>query len=128
MIELLVSLGKLVIGFLCIAGPVVVLLIWLRGRDRRVAMLSTAALRELNLPELRGLVAVKVKSSFFSGGLVAVDLWSCSRDQLWDVLQRLSARLPSHVRVEVNGISDSRAKSTWTVTVKRNPSCIACCS
>jgi hypothetical protein len=71
---------------------------------------------------------VKVKSSFFSGGLVAVDLWSCSRDQLWDVLQRLSARLPSHVRVEVNGISDSRAKSTWTVTVKRNPSCIACCS
>ncbi|MGE5255968.1 MAG: hypothetical protein ACM3KE_04815 [Hyphomicrobiales bacterium] len=127
MIELLISLGKLAVGFLCIAGPVVVLLMWLRTRDRRVAMLSSAALRELNLPELRGLFAVKIKSSFFSGGLVAVDLWNCSRDQLWDVLQRLSARLPSHVRVEVNGISDSRTKSTWTVTVKRNPSCIACC-
>lgn len=125
--ELVVSLGKLVIGFLCITGPVVVLLIWLRTRDRREAMLSTAALKELNLPELRGLFAVKIKINPFSGGVVAVDLWNCSREQLWDVMQRLSAQLPAHVRVEVNGISESRTRSTWTVTVKRNPSCIACC-
>ena len=127
MIALLISLGKLVIGFLCIAGPVVVLLIWLSTRDRRVALLSTAALKELNLPELRGLFAVKIKSNPFSGGVVAVDLWNCPREQLWDVLQRLSAQLPPHVRVEVNGISDSRTRSTWTVTAKRNPTCIACC-
>jgi hypothetical protein len=127
MIELLVSLGKLLIGFLCIAGPVVVWLVFLRTRDRQVAMLSTAALKELNLPELRGLFAVKIKSNPFSGGVVAVDLWNCSREQLWDVMQRLSAQLPSHVRVEVNGITDSRTRSTWTVTVKRTPSCIACC-
>lgn len=127
MIELLISLSKLVIGFFCIAGPVVVLLMWLRARDRRVAMLSTVALKELNLPELRGLFAVKIKNNPFSGGVVAVDLWNCSRDQLWDVLLRLSAQLPSHVRVEVNGISDSRTRSTWTVSAKRNPSCIACC-
>ena len=127
MIELLISLSKLVIGFFCIAGPVVVLLMWLRARDRRVAMLSTVALKELNLPELRGLFAVKIKNNPFSGKVVAVDLWNCSRDQLWDVLLRLSAQLPSHVRVEVNGISDSRTRSTWTVSAKRNPSCIACC-
>lgn len=127
MIELLVSLGKLVIGFLCITGPVAVLLVLLRTRDQRVAMLTTTALKELNVPELRGLFAVKIKSNPFSGGVVAVDLWNCSREQLWDVMQRLSAQLPSHVRVEVNGISDSRTRSTWTVTVKRNASCIACC-
>lgn len=127
MIELLVSLGKLVIGFLCITGPVAVLLVLLRTRDQRVAMLTTTALKELNVPELRGLFAVKIKSNPFSGGVVAVDLWNCSREQLWDVMQRLSAQLPSHLRVEVNGISDSRTRSTWTVTVKRNASCIACC-
>lgn len=127
MIELLVSLGKLVIGFLCITGPVAVLLVLLRTRDQRVAMLTTTALKELNVPELRGLFAVKIKSNPFSGGVVAVDLWNCSREQLWDVMQRLSAQLPSHVRVEVNGISDSRTRSTWTVTVKRNASSIACC-
>ena len=127
MAELLVNLAKLFVGFLCIVGPVVVLLVFLRTRDRQVAMLSTTALKELNLPELRGLFAVRIKSNPFSGGVVAVDLWNCSREQLWDVMQRLSAQLPAHVRVEVNGISDSRTRSTWTVTVKRNASCIACC-
>jgi hypothetical protein len=128
MIELLVSLGKLFIGFFCILGPFVFLLALLGSRDRGVAALSTTALRELNSPDLRGRFAVQIKSNPFRGGVVAVDLWSCSRDQVWDVLQRLSTRLPAHVRVEVNGISDCRTRSTWTLTARRNRSSVACCS
>ena len=128
MAELLVSLVKLFIGFLGILGPVVLLLALQRSRDRREATLSTTVLQVLSSPELRGLFAVKIKSTPFLRDWVAVDLWNCSRDQLWDVMQRLSAQLPSHVRVEVNGISDCRTRSTWTMTVKRNPSSVACCS
>jgi hypothetical protein len=128
MIELVVSLGKLLIGFLGMVGPVALLLVFLSNRDRRVDQLSTTVLRELNAPELRGLFAVKIRSNPFSGEVVAVDLWNCSRDQLWEVLQRLSAQLPPRVRVEINGISDSRTRATWTLTAKRNPASFACCS
>ena len=42
-------------------------------------------------------------------------------------MERLSARLPAHVRVEVNGISGSRLNSEWTLTVRKGPA-VAYCS
>ena len=128
MVELMVSLGKLFIGFLSMLGPLALLLAIQHTRDRRAAALSTTVLRELNSPHLRGLFSVKIKTNPFKGGVVAVDLWNCSRDQVWDILQRLSAQLASHVRVEVNGISDGRTRSPWTLTVTRKSSSVACCS
>jgi hypothetical protein len=127
MVELFVSQGKLLTGFLCFLGSFALLLV-LRTHQRREAMLSTTVLQELNAPELRGLFALKIRSKPFLGEVVAVDLWNCSRDKICDVMQRLSAQLPSQVRVEVNGIRDCRAGSTWTLTLKRNPSRVACCS
>ena len=127
MIELLTSLTKLAMGFLCILGPFVLLIAFLRMRDRREAALSTRVLQELNSPDLRGLFFVKVKSRLIGADTVMVDLWSCSREQAWDLIEKLSARLPAHVRVEVNGISGSRVNSTWTLTVRKGPA-VAYCS
>ena len=127
MAEMLANQGNVFIGFLCFLGSFALLLV-LRTHQRREAMLSTMVLRELNAPELRGLFTVKIRSKPFLGEVVAVDLWNCSRDKICDVMQRLSAQLPSQVRVEVNGIRDCRAGSTWTFTVKRSPSRVACCS
>jgi hypothetical protein len=99
----------------------------LRTRDLRETALSTRVLQELNSPDFRGLFFVKVKSQLIGADTVIVDLWSCSREQVWDLIERLSARLPAHVRVEVNGISGSRVNSTWTLTVRKGAA-VAYCS
>lgn len=127
MAELFASLGKLFIGFLCILGPVVLRIAFLRTCDRREAALSTRVLQELNSPNFRGLFSVKVKSRLIGADTVIVDLWSCSCEQMWGLTERLSARLPAHVRVEVNGISSCRLNSTWTLTVRKGPA-VAYCS
>lgn len=121
MAELFACLGKLSIGFFCILGPLVLRMAYLRGRDRREAALSTAVLQELNSPNLRGLFSLSIRSRLFGADTLIVDLWGCSREQAWDLTEKLSARLPAHVRVEVNGISGCRLDSTWTLTVRKAP-------
>jgi hypothetical protein len=120
MTELFVSLGKLSIGFLGILGPVALLLCFLHIRDRRQSTLYPIVLRELTQPDLRGLFAVKIKSRPFGADSVIVELWHCTREQVWNVIERLSAKLPAYVRFEVNGITDCRARSTWKLTVMRS--------
>lgn len=119
MVDLLVSLGKLTAGFLGILGPVALLILLLHLRDQRESKLFAITLAELNLPHLRGLSAVKIKSWPPWEATVVVELWNCSRDQVWDVIETLSAKLPSRVRLEVNGITDCRVRSTWKLTVMR---------
>lgn len=125
--ELLLNIGKLAVGLFCILGPVVLSIAFLRSRDRRENDLSLQVLKELNSPELRGLYSVRVGSYLLGVDRVTVDLWGCSRDQVWDLMERLSARLPAHMRVEVNGITSSRLSSKLILTVK-NGSRIAYCS
>ena len=124
--ELVTILFKLSVGFLCIVGPVVLLIAFLRMRDLREESLRTRVLQELNSPNLRGLYSLEVKSRPLGGDTVKVDLRSCSREQVWDLMERLSVRLPGHVRVEVNGISDSRLNSEWTLTVRKVPATANC--
>jgi hypothetical protein len=126
MTELLMNLGKLAIGFLCILGPVALLMAFLRSRDRREAVLSAKVLQELNSPELRGLYSVTVRSRLIGADKVIVDLWGCSRDQVWDLMERLSARLPADMRVAVNGISNSRLNSKVTLAVENKPRVAYC--
>ena len=128
MTELIVSLGKLSIGFLGILGPVALLLGFLHIHDQRRSMLYPTVLRELNWPDLRGLFAVNIKCRPFGADTVIVELWSCSREQVWDVIERLSAKLPAHVRLEVNGFTDCRAKSAWKLTVMRSQPSISYCT
>ena len=116
MTELFLHLFKLVIGMACVLAPVAVAFAVLARRDRRHLALSTIVLQQLNVPELRGLFAVSVRARPFGRDCVSVDLWSCSRDQLWDVMERLSLRLPATVRFEVNGLIDSRTRSDWRMS------------
>jgi hypothetical protein len=124
---LLLNIGKLLAGFLCILGPIAFLLALLRVRDQREAALTLTVLRELNSPDLRGLSTVKVERRSIGKDRVVIDLWGCSRDQVWEVMEKLSAKLPSHVRVEVNGPADCRTRSAWTLTATRRFSSAALC-
>lgn len=116
---LLLNLGKLAAGFLCMLGPIAFLMALRSVRDRRESALTLTVLGELNSPELRGLFSLKVMSRFIGKDSVVVDLWGCPREQVWEVMEKLSAKLPSDVGVEVNGISDSRLRSAWTLTATR---------
>ncbi len=127
MSDLLLNVGKLAVGLFCILGPVVLSIASLRSRDRRENDLSLHVLTELNSSELRGLYSVRVSSHLLGADRVTVDLWGCSRDQVWDLMERLSARLPANIQVEVNGITSSRLSSKLILTVQ-NGSRIAYCS
>jgi hypothetical protein len=126
MMELVASLGKLGVGFVCILGPVVLLIAFLRIRELREDSLSTRVLPELSSPNLRGMYSLEVKSRLFGVDTVKVDLRSCSREQVWDLMERLAVRLPAHVRVDVNGISGSRLNSEWTLTVRKGQAAANC--
>jgi hypothetical protein len=125
--DLIVSLAKLTIGFLGILGPVALLLMIMNNRDRRESMLFATVLLELNRPHLRGLFTVKIKSRPLWADTVVVDLWNCSREQVWNVIEILSAKLPTHARLEVNGITDCRVQSTWKLIVMRTQDFVSYC-
>lgn len=125
--DLIVSLAKLTIGFVGILGPVVLLLMIMNNRDRRESMLFATLLLELNRPHLRGLFTVKIKSRPLWADTVVVDLLNCSREQVWNVIEILSAKLPTHARLEVNGITDCRVQSTWNLTVMRTHHFVSYC-
>jgi hypothetical protein len=127
MVELIVSLGRLSIGFLCLLGPVVVLFLLLHIHEQRKTVLLTSVLRELNRPDLRGLVRVSAQSGLFGADTVELGLRHCLRDQAWGTIEKISAQLAEHVRIEVNGIADCRARSTWELRVMRTRPSVWCC-
>jgi hypothetical protein len=129
--ELLIRLGELWIGFLSMMGPLVLLMVFLRLRDQRESILYAVVLKQLNLPDLRGLFAVKIRCRVFSRqDTVMVDLWNCPKEQVWDTVIQLSNHLPPEVRLVVNGMADSRSRSTLTLKVQRSipsVSSVSCC-
>ena len=129
--ELLTRLGLLIIGFVGMLGPFILLMGFLRLRERQESILLGAVLKELNSPNLRGLFAVHVNCGLFTRrGMVTIDLQDCSKEQIWETIMHLSARLPLQVQLVVNGMTDSRSRSTLTLNVKRSlpavPS-VCCC-
>ena len=117
--DLLIRLGELGIGFLSMMGPLVLLMMFLKLRDQRESNLYTVVLKELNSPDLRGLFAVKIRCSVFSRqDTVRVDLWNCSKEQVWETVIRLSTHLPPEVRLVVNGMTDFRSRSKLTLRVE----------
>jgi hypothetical protein len=126
MADLIVSLDNS-IGFLCLLVPLALLFLFLHIRDQQESALYTTVLRELNLPELRGLFTVRVQTRLLTADKVVLDLWHCSREQVWGVIEKLSTRLPEHVRLEVNGITDCRVRSTWKLTVMRTQPPVSLC-
>ncbi len=125
--DLVAHLSQLIVGLLGTIGPVALLLMYMNVRDRRESLLFTAVILELNRPHLRGYFTVRVRSWPLFAETVWIRLWDCSREQTWNVIESISAKLPPDTRIEVNGITDCRAKSTWKLTVTRGvPSASAC--
>ena len=129
--ELLINFSELCTGFLSMMGPLVLLMVILKLRDQRESILYAVVLKQLNLPDLRGLFAVKIRCRVFSRkDTVIVDLWSCPKEQVWETIIRLSTHLPPEVRLAVNGMADSRSPSMLTLSVERSiPSAgsVSCC-
>lgn len=121
--------GGLLIGISVTLGPVVGLMHLLNLRDRRESALQGVVLQKVNSRDLRGLIAFQIRCAFFSRrSLVALDMRACSRDQIWDVITRLSQSLPPRVRLVVDGTGDRHLLATLTVeTAARHPRCRPSC-
>lgn len=119
------QLGGLIIGISITLGPVVVLIGVLNLRDRREAALRGVVLPHVNSRDLRGLISIDVRSGLFSRwSLIAIDMRACSRDQIWDLITRLSQSLPPRVRLVVDGTVDPHSPARFTVrTTARHPLC-----
>ncbi len=94
-------------------------LVWallLNLRDRRQARLLHAVLDQVSSPDLRGRVAVRVRSGvLWPRSRVEVSVLSWSVQELWDLMTRLSERLSPRVRLELTGPADRILLATFTV-------------
>jgi hypothetical protein len=108
------AFGAVLVAMLALGGP----LIWalaLNLRDRREARLLSTVLAELNGPDLRGRVAVRVRAGLLgTSSMVKVDLLCASQQEIWEILGRLSERLSRPVRLEVTGPVERPLGATFT--------------
>ena len=118
-------LGGLLIGFVMALGPVVLTMGLLNLRDRRESALLGAVLAQLAPRDRRSRVAVRVRCAlFWRRGVVSVDLWACSREEIWNLIARLGRALPPRVRLRVRGAMDREFMAQFTVeTARRAPPC-----
>jgi hypothetical protein len=117
---LLIRLVQLVLGFMAITGPLVVLLLILKARDRRESSLCGIIIKQLNSPNLRGLFSFRIRHGLVLGrNTVILDLWGCPNAQIWDTTMQLSMSLPPEVRLVVNGTMDYVHKVGFAMKVKR---------
>jgi len=120
MTALMISLAKLVTGFISIGGPLIFLIALLHVRDHRKSIIEGIACKELNSPDLRGLVAVNIRCALLSKRCtVGIDMWNCSDERIWDVIEGLRVNLPSHVRLVVNGIAARSPKAIFLLEIRR---------
>lgn len=120
MAALMISLAKLIIGFILVAAPLICLIVLFHARDYRMSIIEGIVGKELNSPDLRGLVAANTKYALLSKSCrVEVDMWGCSANQIWDVIDRLRINLPSSARLLVNGIPARSLKTRFSLEIKR---------
>ncbi len=113
--EVTMQLGRFfgMVGFTM--GPLLGLLLLLNSRDRRQGRLLDLML-DLTPRELCDRIVFEVRCSLLSRrSLVAVDMCSCSREEIWKAIGRWSANLPAMVRLQVNGRVDRDVPAVFTV-------------
>jgi len=125
--ELLASLGKLILGFGAIAGLPFGVLILLNARDRRHALLGAVVFGQLKAPGLQGHYAVQIRGLLPWRDKVVVDLWGCTRDQVWGAMEGIARQLPETVVLEVNGSVGCRPQARLTMTVAGGWRSRPCC-
>ncbi len=117
MAELMISLFKLIMGFTLIAAPLICLISLLHVKDHRKSTIEGIVGKELNYPDLRGLVAVNTRYALLSKCTVELDMRACSNEQIWDVIDRLRVKLPSTVRLVVNGIPARSPRTIFSLEI-----------
>lgn len=109
------GLGALVVMTLVVGIPLG-WMIFLNRRDRRKEGLLNAVFRELSSRDLRGRVAVRVRSGVLSPrSVVALDVLAGSENEMWEIMARLAERLAHPVRIEVTGQVDPHFVTTMAV-------------
>jgi hypothetical protein len=120
MSQLLIHISHLLVGFMILFGPVIVLLLILNARDRRESTLRGIVFEQLRSPDIRGLFTLRIRHALFLGSsVVIVNLWDCSKEQIWDTTTRLSISLPSEVRLIISGTMDPEHKVGFALKIKR---------
>jgi len=116
--EALMQVGGLALVIGMTYGPVVALLGLLNLRDHRQSRLLGSVMKELRAREFDGRLAVKVRCALLSRrSVVTLDMRTCSRDEMWQALARLSRSLPPTVRVLVDGTIDPRFPAPVTLAI-----------
>jgi hypothetical protein len=117
---LLIRLGQLFLGLAAVTGPLVILVLILKARDRRESNLCGIILKQLNSPNLRGLFSFRVRQGLLlRRDVVILDLWGCSSEQIWRTTMQLSLSLAPEVRLVVNGTMDFKHKVGFAMKVRR---------
>ena len=120
MSQSLIHIGHLLVGFMILFGPVIVLLLILNARDRRESTLRSIVFEQLRSSDLRDLFTFRIRHALFLGSsVVIVNLWDCSKEQIWDTTTRLSISLPSEVRLIISGTMDREHKVRFALKIKR---------
>lgn len=112
--------GLAVVVVILTVGTVLGWLALLNRRDRRKKNLLDTVFRQLSSPDLRGRIAVQVRSGVLSPrSVVAVDVLAASENEMWKIMARLAERLPYPVRIEVIGQVDPHFVTTMAVETPR---------
>lgn len=121
--EALAVLGRAVVVLALTLGMPLVLLTLLNVRDRRQARLLSTVLDQTGSRDLRGSIAVQVRCGVLSRrSVVRVHIVACAPNAVWDIITRLSERLPPQVRLQVTAPVDRHGFATFTVrTIGRHP-------
>jgi hypothetical protein len=132
MSQSLMHIGQTLVGFMIVTGPVIILLLILKARDRRESTLRFIILKQLRSPNLRGLYTFRIRHGVLLGGnTIVVNLWDIPREQVWDTTMHLALSLPPKVRLVVNGTMDQKHKVSFALKVKREAFAVHpafCCS
>lgn len=116
----LVKLGALVVGIALTVGPVLAWAMLLNLRDRREARLLSAVAPHVNSRDLRGRIAVRVRSGVLSPrSAVTLHLLAYSPGEIWELMTRLAQCLSPHVRLEVSRPQDRQFLARFTVDAPR---------
>lgn len=114
--EKLLTLGMSIVTLgLTIGGPALWLLL-LNQRDRRQAALRNAVLDQVSSRDRRGRVAVQVRGGLLAHrSVVTVGVLGTSRNEVWEILTRLTRHGAWHVRLEVTAVAERACLATFTL-------------
>jgi hypothetical protein len=119
-LDILTALLRFAIVVAFAVGTPVIWLILLNRRDRRQLALAHGVLDRVNSRDLRGRVAVQARSGLLWGrSVVTVDVLASSRNEVWEIMTRLSRHLSPRVRLEVTGEIDQDLIATLVVEPMR---------